>query len=52
VFGRLTDEQRRALLTPHHALHARRVRCVEQGRETRFEAEPEEWFRSFAGVQT
>ena len=52
VFGRLTDEQRRALLTPHHALHARLVRWVEHARETRFEAEPEEWFRRFAGLQT
>jgi 23S rRNA pseudouridine1911/1915/1917 synthase len=52
VSGKLTDEQRRALLTPHHALHARLVRCGEQGRETCFEAEPEEWFRRFAGVQT
>ena len=52
VSGRLTDAQRRALLTPHHALHARLVRWVEQGRETRFEAEPEEWFIRFAGGLT
>ena len=47
VSGRLTDAQRSALLTPHHALHAQLVRVVEAGRETRFEAQPEEWFEQF-----
>lgn len=47
VSGRLTDAQRSALLTPHHALHAQLVRYVEAGSEIRFEAEPEEWFEQF-----
>jgi 23S rRNA pseudouridine1911/1915/1917 synthase len=47
VSGQLTGEQRRRLLTPHHALHARLVRFVEGDVETRFEAEPEDWFREF-----
>jgi len=52
VLGRLTDEQRRALLLPHHALHARSVSWMERGTERRFEAEPEEWFTAFAGGGT
>jgi hypothetical protein len=51
VFGRLTDAQRRALLVPHHALHARSVGWSEGGTERRFEAKPEDWFTAFANVE-
>ena len=50
VFGQLTEEQRRVLLTPHHALHARLLRYGDQEKEIRFEAEAEPWFTQFAGT--
>lgn len=47
VHNRLTDEQRRRLLLPHHALHASELRFRWRGREVRFRAEPEGWFTDF-----
>ena len=47
VFGRLTDAQRRALLVPHQALHARSLGWGEGAEQRRFEAEPEDWFTAF-----
>ena len=47
VENRLTSEQRRRLLLPHHALHAREVRFSRHGQETGFRAEPENWFTEF-----
>jgi len=44
VEGRLTDEQRRRLILPHHALHAREVRFTWRGHPETFRAEPESWF--------
>ncbi|MDP7048701.1 MAG: RluA family pseudouridine synthase [Verrucomicrobiota bacterium] len=49
VERRLTDEQRRALLLPCHALHAGGLTFKWRGREWRFEAKPEAWFRRFYG---
>jgi 23S rRNA pseudouridine1911/1915/1917 synthase len=48
VYSLLREERRRGLLTPHHALHAQRVRAMEGERERCFEAPPEEWFQLFA----
>jgi RluA family pseudouridine synthase len=48
VRGRLTEEQRRGLILPWQALHARGLRFDWRGREWSFEAEPEGWFREFA----
>jgi 23S rRNA-/tRNA-specific pseudouridylate synthase len=47
VQDRLTDEQRKILILPHHALHARVVQFEWRGRETIFQAEPEEFFNEF-----
>jgi len=47
VEDRLTPEQRRQLILPHHALHAGRVSFLWRDREWRFEAPPEPWFRRF-----
>ncbi len=47
VEDRLTEEQRKTLIFPHHALHAREVRFEWRGRETIFQAEPEAWFNEF-----
>jgi len=47
VEDRLTPEQRRRLILPHHALHAREVRFQWRGRETVYHAEPEPWFARF-----
>ncbi len=44
VENRLTPEQRRQLILPHHALHAREVRFEWHGRQSVFHAEPEPWF--------
>jgi len=50
VEDRLTPEQRRRLILPHHALHARNVTFVWRGREFSFHAEPEPWFHDFLGT--
>ena len=47
VQDRLTEEQRKILILPHHALHAREVRFEWRRRETVFQAEPEVWFKDF-----
>lgn len=44
VENRLTAEQRRRLILPHHALHAREVRFMWHGQQRVFRAEPERWF--------
>ena len=49
VEGRLTSEQRRALLLPCHALHAGELTFAWRGREWRFEVKPEAWFAEFYG---
>ena len=48
VESRLTDEQKRALLLPNHALHASGLIFNWQGRKWQFAAEPEPWFSDFA----
>jgi 23S rRNA pseudouridine1911/1915/1917 synthase len=50
VEGCLTEEDRRALLLPCHALHAGGLRFPWRGRDWIFHAEPEEWFVKFAGA--
>jgi 23S rRNA pseudouridine1911/1915/1917 synthase len=47
VEDRLTPEQRRRLILPHHALHACEVRFTWRGRERLFHAEPELWFANW-----
>lgn len=49
VEDRLTEEQRRRLILPHHALHAHEVRFTSHGTEHIFHAEPESWFADFSG---
>jgi 23S rRNA pseudouridine1911/1915/1917 synthase len=48
VENRLTPEQRRRLILPHHALHAREVRFQWRGQPRVFRAEPEPWFTDWA----
>jgi len=48
VEDRLSAEQRRRLILPFHALHARAVRLTWRGRAWSFEAKPESWFVEFA----
>jgi len=50
VEDRLTDEQRRRLILPNQALHARAVRFVWGGQPTEYACEPEPWFDEFIGV--
>lgn len=45
VEGRLTLEQREALVTPCHALHAANVSFNWRGRDWEFASEPEPWFK-------
>jgi 23S rRNA pseudouridine1911/1915/1917 synthase len=47
VQDRLTVAQRKKLILPHHALHARAVRFEWQGRKWEFLAEAEPWFSDF-----
>ena len=47
VERRLTEDQRRKLVLPQHALHAGAVRFTWRGRPLEFHAEPESWFTSF-----
>jgi len=47
VERRLTDEQRRRLILPCHALHAAAVRFSWRGQPVVFEAGPEAWFTEF-----
>jgi 23S rRNA pseudouridine1911/1915/1917 synthase len=48
VEDRLTDEQRKRLILPHHALHAAGIRFIWRGAEFNFSAQPEAWFETFA----
>jgi 23S rRNA pseudouridine1911/1915/1917 synthase len=50
VEGRLSAEQRRALLLPCHALHALSVSFEWREQRFTFQAEPEEWFVAFIGA--
>lgn len=50
VENRLTPEQRRRLILPHHALHARELRFAWRGDSRVFCAEPEPWFASWLGT--
>jgi 23S rRNA pseudouridine1911/1915/1917 synthase len=50
VEDRLTEQQRKKLILPHHALHAREVRFTWNGRPVSFRAEPEEWFLAFVAA--
>lgn len=52
VEDRLTPEQRRQLILPHHALHAGRVHFHWRDRQWRFEAQPESWFQEFLQAHT
>jgi 23S rRNA pseudouridine1911/1915/1917 synthase len=47
VAGRLTQEQQRRLILPHHALHAAEVRFTWRGHKFSFRADPEPWFTDF-----
>jgi 23S rRNA pseudouridine1911/1915/1917 synthase len=47
VEDRLTPEQRRRLILPHHALHAREVRFQWRGQQTVFRAEAEAWLTNW-----
>lgn len=51
VEGRLTDAQRKELLLPYHALHARKLSFTTwEGKDWQFECEPEPWFLEFMGA--
>lgn len=47
VERRLTDEQRRRLILPCHALHAGGLGFEWRGRDWQFNADPEKWFSEF-----
>ena len=47
VEDRLTEEQRRRLILPHHALHAREVKFGWRDSELVFQADVEPWFNEF-----
>ena len=47
VERRLTDEQRRRLILPCHALHAGGLGFEWRGRDWQFNADPEKWFSGF-----
>ena len=47
VERRLSDEQRKRLLLPNHALHASAVRFVWREQWWEFRCEPESWFLDF-----
>lgn len=47
VHRTLTDEQRRALILPCHALHASALSFTWQGAERTFRCDPEPWFDGF-----
>jgi len=48
VEDRLTEEQRKRLILPNHALHAAEVSLEWRGELRTFRAEPESWFADFA----
>jgi len=47
VEDRLTEEQRKRLMLPYHALHAHAVRITWRGQKKDFQAQPEAWFNIF-----
>jgi len=47
VEGRLNEEQKRTLILPHQALHARAVRFEWRGERVEFCSDPEKWFEEF-----
>jgi 23S rRNA pseudouridine1911/1915/1917 synthase len=47
VENRLTAEQRRRLMLPHHALHAAKLSFEWDGQPRQFECQPESWFKAF-----
>lgn len=49
VEGRLSDEQKRTLILPHQALHARALRFNWREKRVEFCSPPEKWFEEFAG---
>lgn len=49
VEGRMTEEQRRRLILPHHALHAASVKFHWRDAAWTFDCRPEKWFEEFAG---
>ncbi len=51
VERRLTEEQRRRLLLPNHALHASALRFEWRDQAMVFRCEPETWFQDFLRVQ-
>ena len=50
VENRLTDERKKRLILPHHALHAGEVQFTLNGVRRRFCAEPETWFTDFVSA--
>jgi 23S rRNA pseudouridine1911/1915/1917 synthase len=50
VENRMTPEQWQQLILPHQALHAAKMEFTFSGEKKTFLAQPEEWFRSFAGI--
>lgn len=48
VEGRLSDDQKRTLILPHQALHARALRFNWRGKHAEFSCSPEKWFEEFA----
>ncbi len=51
VEDRLTPEQRRRLILPHHALHAGELNFTWRGQPYCYHAEPEPWFTRFLSGQ-
>lgn len=47
VYGRLTDEQRKTLLLPNHALHAHSVKLSYKEKTTIWSSPEETWFHTF-----
>lgn len=52
VEGRLNDEQKRRLILPYQALHARAVRFQWRGQPIEFSCQPEQWFAEFCNLAT
>ena len=52
VEGRLDDQQKRRLLLPHQALHARAVRFDWRGQRLEFSCQPEKWFTEFCNADS
>jgi 23S rRNA pseudouridine1911/1915/1917 synthase len=48
VEGRLSEQQKTELILPHHALHARSIQFLWNGKHVKFSCEPERWFGDFS----